>query len=174
MNIKNGRKNIILIGMPASGKSTLGVVIAKIAGMGFLDCDLLIQNREGRLLQNIIDNDGADGFLQIEQKVLKSIDVSNTVISTGGSAVCGGDAIETLKRNGVCIYLEVPLCEVKSRIDNLDTRGIACNKGDTLDDIYEQRMSIYERLADITVKNIGMNMADAARLVIREYERFSG
>ncbi|MBR6407719.1 MAG: shikimate kinase [Clostridia bacterium] len=164
-------KNIILIGMPASGKSTLGVVLAKMAGMNFLDCDLLIQQKQGRLLQNIIDEEGAQGLLKIEQDVLSRIDVRNTVISTGGSAVCGGSAVEKLRQNGVCVYLNVPLDEIKRRIDNIETRGIACKKGETLDDVYAERAPLYEKYADITVKTCGMSMAQAARLIIDECRR---
>lgn len=147
--------NIILIGMPGCGKSTVGVLLAKTLGIGFVDTDLIIQQRENRLLQNIIDNDGIDFFLNCEAESVKSLDCDNCVIATGGSVVYREDAIEHLKKNGKIVFLDVPLNEIKKRLNNINTRGIAAQKNDTVDDIYNERIGLYNKYADIIIKTNG-------------------
>ncbi|QIB69283.1 shikimate kinase [Aminipila butyrica] len=144
-------KNLILIGMPACGKSTVGVVLAKTVGMRFMDTDLLIQEREGALLQDLIDKKGNDYFQKVEEYVLRSIDTENTVISTGGSAVYYPEAIRHFKKKGLVVYLKVPFEAIEERLDNITTRGITMGPGQTLKDIYNLRIPLYEANADITV-----------------------
>ncbi len=147
--------NIILIGMPGCGKSTVGVILAKTLGIGFVDTDLIIQQRENRLLQNIIDTDGIDYFLDCEAQAVKTVNCDNFVIATGGSVVYREDAIEHLKKNGKIVYLDVPLDEIKRRLNNISTRGIAAQKNDSIDDIYNERVVLYNKFADIIIKTNG-------------------
>ncbi len=145
--------NIILIGMPGCGKSTLGVVLAKMLGMDFLDSDVFIQNNEKRKLQEIIDTDGNDKFLEIEKENILKLDVDNTVIATGGSVVLKEESAQHLKNNGIFLYVDVPYHILKKRIFNLDSRGIAMKDGQTIKDIYRERLPYYKKYADITIKS---------------------
>ncbi len=140
--------NIILIGMPGCGKSTVGVILAKTLGIGFVDTDLIIQQREKRLLQNIIDSDGIEAFLDCEAEAVKSLECENCVIATGGSVIFREDAINHLKKSGKVFYLNVPLDEIKNRLDNISTRGVAASKNQTIDDIFCERSPLYEKYAD--------------------------
>jgi shikimate kinase len=133
--------NIILIGMPACGKSTVGVVLAKTLRMAFVDSDLLIQEREGDLLQNIIDNRGMEIFKKIEEETIQSIDVKNTVIATGGSVVYSESGMNHFSKLGKIIYLKLSLGSIESRLLNINSRGIAMGKGETLKDVYNRRTS---------------------------------
>lgn len=145
------KSNIVLIGMPGAGKSTVGVVLAKTAALEFVDTDLLIQKQTGRKLQEIIDNDGIDTFLKIEGEVISKVDCKNSVIATGGSAVFSENAMNNLRRDGVIVFLDVPLTEIKRRVDNITTRGIAMKSGETLETVYNERLPLYKKYADITV-----------------------
>ena len=144
-------KNVVLIGMPGSGKSTVGVLLAKALGYDFLDVDLVIQKREHALLQDILDRRGLDAFLQAEEDAVCSVSCENTVIAPGGSAVCREKAARHLKSLGPVVYLKVPLAELSGRIQNLSTRGIAMEPGQTLADVYAAREPLYRRYADLTV-----------------------
>ncbi|MCI8284497.1 MAG: shikimate kinase [Firmicutes bacterium] len=150
--------NLILIGMPASGKSTLGVVLAKTLGMQFLDTDLLIQKETGEKLQDIIDTEGMEGFLKIEEKILSYVSAENSVISTGGSAVYSDKAMKHLKSMGRVVYIELSLEEISRRLDNIKTRGIAMNPGESLKDLYNARIPLYEKYADITLNCEGLGI----------------
>lgn len=141
-------KNIILIGMPGSGKSTVGVLLAKALGFDFLDTDLTIQHREGALLQDLVDRLGVDGFLDAEEAAVRSVSPTGYVISTGGSVVCREGSMEHLKNLGPVFYLRVPLEELIRRVQNISTRGIAMRPGETLADIMAYRAPLYERWAD--------------------------
>lgn len=143
--------NIVLIGMPGSGKSTVGVILAKSLGVDFIDTDLLIQSREKRLLQEIIDDDGIDCFLDKECDAVLSIDAENAVIATGGSVIFREGAMNHLKKNGKIIYLDVPVSELKRRLSNIKTRGVAARKGESVEDIFRERNSLYEKYADIYI-----------------------
>lgn len=143
--------NIVLIGMPGCGKSTIGVILAKTIGVGFVDTDLIIQQRENRLLQDIIDTDGIEAFLDCEENAVKTVDCDNTVIATGGSVVYREDAINHLKKNGKIFYLNVPLDEIKKRLNNISTRGIAANKNDSIEKIFIEREPLYKKYADVIV-----------------------
>lgn len=146
-------KNIILIGMPACGKSVTGVILAKSLKMNFIDADLLIQERAGKSLQDIINADGIETFKSIEEDVLNAINVKNTVIATGGSAVYYDSAMRHLKENGVVVYIEASLATIKKRLKNIRTRGVAMEKGQTIDSLYEMRVPLYEKYADCTVRS---------------------
>ncbi|MFA6947567.1 MAG: shikimate kinase [Eubacteriales bacterium] len=148
-------RSVILIGMPGCGKSTTGVLLAKAICAEFCDTDLVIQKREGKSLCEIIAERGTDGFLDAERDTIMSLDVQRTVIATGGSVVCRGDAMEHLRRLGTIVYLDVPLGEIIARIDNITTRGIALSPGQTLADVYAVRRPLYEKYADITVSACG-------------------
>jgi len=144
-------KNIVLIGMPGAGKSTVGVLIAKTLGMSFVDTDLIIQEKEGRLLQDIIDRDGVEKFLRVEEEVILQFDRGNCVVATGGSVIYRNDSIKHLKKNGKLIYLKLRYDEIEQRINNMSSRGIAIGKGQKLIDLFNERVVLYERHADIIV-----------------------
>ena len=145
------RKNIIFIGMPAVGKSTVGVVIAKRLGMRFLDTDLLIQEQEGKLLRDIIAKAGEDGFLKIENQVNREVDVENTVISPGGSVVYCKEAMQNFKKNGTVVYLKVSYETIKKRLRNPQQRGVVLREGQSLKDLYDERTKLFEAYADIII-----------------------
>ncbi len=140
--------NIVLIGMPGCGKSTVGVILAKTFGIGFVDTDLIIQQREKRLLQDIIDTDGIENFLDIEAESVKTLDCDNSVVATGGSVVFREDAVKHLKKNGKIFFLNVSLSEIKNRLDNISTRGVAAEKSQTIEDIFDERYPLYIKYAD--------------------------
>ena len=144
-------KNIVLIGMPGVGKSTIGVVLAKKMGFSFVDSDLLIQEREGRLLHEIIEEEGLEGFRRIEEEVNASIQLKNAVIATGGSAVYGKKAMEHLKKIGVVIYLKLPYEELVNRLGDLEERGVAMRENQTLKELMEERSPLYEKYSDFTI-----------------------
>lgn len=141
--------------MPACGKSTVGVVLAKTVNKGFLDTDLLIQQREGRRLQEIIDAEGNDYFRRVERSVLLDFNGSGQVVATGGSAVYFEDAMEHFRRDGVVVYLKVSLDNILERMNNIRTRGISIDKGQTIEELYLERVPLYEKYADITVEADG-------------------
>lgn len=144
-------KDIILIGMPGVGKSTIGVVLAKKLGFSFLDSDLLIQEREGRLLHEIIQQDGLEEFNRIEEEVNASIQQQNAVIATGGSAVYGQRAMEHLKKIGTIVYLKLPYEELVNRLGDLEERGVAMKKNQTLNQLMEERTPLYEKYSDVII-----------------------
>ena len=146
------KTNIILIGMPGCGKSTVGVILAKVLGYAFVDTDLLIQQREGARLEEIIRRAGNDGFLEIEADVCSSLDVRRTVIATGGSAVYSPRAMQHLKETGTVLYLKVSLDELSSRLNDLKERGVVLPEGTTLAELYAERALLYERYADAAVE----------------------
>ncbi len=145
-------ENIILTGMPGCGKSTVGVILAKTLGMDFIDTDLIIQLRQKERLQDLVDKYGTERFKQFEEQALLSVTArENTVIATGGSAVFCEKGMEHLKKNGICVYLEVPCNELVARLKNIKTRGIAAAKGMTVEDIFNERSPYYEKYADIRI-----------------------
>ncbi len=160
--------NIVLIGMPGAGKSTLGVVLAKVLGYDFLDCDLLIQKYEGRTLQQIIDLEGTDGFLAVENRVLSGIDCKRTVISTGGSAVYSQDAMEHLGSIGKVVFIKVPYAELENRLGSLKERGVVMKEGigNDLRLLFKERAPLYEKYADITVDVEGSNIQEAVNQLV--------
>ena len=145
------KPNITLIGMPASGKSTIGVLLAKRLGYSFVDVDIVIQERTGRLLKEIIAREGTECFLQIENRVNQELDVTHSVIAPGGSVVYGREAMEHLKQISQIVYLKLTYEELKQRLWDLADRGVVLKPGMTLRDLYEERVPLYERYAQITV-----------------------
>ncbi len=145
------KDNIILIGMPGVGKSSVGVVLAKALGYHFVDSDLVIQQTEGRLLSEIIEEKGNDGFIEVENNINSKIDVKRTVLATGGSAVYGTEAMEHFRNIGTVLYMKASFETIDSRLSNLVGRGVAMKKSQTLKELYEERCVLYERYADITL-----------------------
>lgn len=143
--------NIVLIGMSGAGKSTLGVLLAKALGMDYVDTDIVIQQHEGRMLQDIIDNDGIEKFMELEEKIVSDLQLNNFVISTGGSVIYSEKAMNVLKQGGQIIYLHVPYVEIKRRLINITTRGIVIKKGNSLKDVYEERVPLYIKYSDKTL-----------------------
>ncbi len=159
-------KNIVLIGMPASGKSTIGVVLAKTLGIGFVDTDLLIQQREKRLLQDIINTDGLEHFLDCERDAILSQNYKNSVVSTGGSAVFRDEAMQYLKKDGVIVFIDVNLETLEKRLKNIRTRGVAAASGQTVEDIYNERIALYRKYADIILKVESENVEQSVEKLI--------
>ena len=155
--------NIVLIGMPGCGKSTLGVVLAKMLCADFLDLDLLIQKKIGMTLQEYIDKNGVDAFLELEADVALALECANTVVATGGSAVLKERAAEHLRELGTTVYISLPLDEIERRITDLSSRGVAMSRGETLRDVYEKRLPIYEKYADVKVDIGGETIAASCR-----------
>lgn len=153
--------SIVLIGMPSCGKSTLGVLLAKKLGYRFVDCDLLIQEREGKLLHEIIAERGNEGFIAIENEVNSSLTEKNAIIATGGSVVYGEEAMANLKTLGKVVYLQIPYEEMCRRLGDFSHRGVIIRKGTTLLDMYNERASLYEKYADITVDVCQAQLSDS-------------
>lgn len=143
--------NIILIGLPTSGKSTVGVVLAKRLGYSFVDTDLLIQEQEGQLLREIIAREGIDGFQEIENQVNTNVNVQRSVISPGGSVIYGKQAMEHFQKTGLIIYLRISYEELKSRMGDVVNRGVTLREGMTLKDLYDERVPLYEQYANYVV-----------------------
>lgn len=154
------KDNIILIGMPGAGKSTVGVVLAKKLGYAFVDADLVIQSWEGKLLHEIIAERGVEGFWMLEETVGESIEAERTVIATGGSAVYGENAMAHYKQTGTVVYLSLPLEEIRERLGDLTERGVTLKAGQDLDSLYAERQPLYERYADVTVECEGLSIRE--------------
>lgn len=166
--------NIILIGMPASGKSTVGVILAKLLAYDFIDTDLLIQRREGRPLSAIIEAEGIDGFLAIEASVCRALEADQCVIATGGSVVYSEDAMARLKALGHVVFLDVPYDALLSRLTDIRGRGVVLREGQTFQALYEERMALYRRHADWTVPEGDGFLEDTVAAVHREYQLRAG
>ena len=160
--------NIVLIGMPGSGKSTIGVLLAKMIGYDFIDTDLLIQNSENKKLYKIIEENGLDYFKKLENKINASLNLSKTVIATGGSVVYGKEAMEHLQKIGTVVYLKVSKEELVTRLGNFETRGVAIEKGKTFDDLYAERIPLYESFANLTVSSEKIDLATNAENIAKE------
>lgn len=166
------KSNIVLIGMPGVGKSSVGVVLAKALGYGFVDSDLVIQNVEKRLLKEIISQEGHDGFIAIENRVNAGLEADRSVIATGGSVVYGAGAMRHLKSIGTVVYLSASYETIASRLSNLEGRGVAMREGQTLPDLYNERVPLYERYGDITVKLDSLTIEEAVRVLTEQLAPF--
>lgn len=151
------KNNIILIGMPGVGKSTIGVILAKILGFHFIDSDLLIQQQEHRLLKEIIEQEGIDGFIRIENTINASLNVEKSVIATGGSSIYGEEAMKHFQETGIIIYLQLDYTSLKKRLGNMKNRGVVVHEGQTLEDLYHERIPLYEKYADLIINENNMN-----------------
>ena len=149
------KDNIILIGMPAVGKSTVGVILAKILGYDFIDTDLLIQQEEKRLLKDIIESEGIDGFIEIENRINSRLKAHNSVIATGGSVVYGEDAMKNLSSIGTIVYLKLDYRKLKYRLGNIKNRGVVIREGQKFSELFSERTRLYEKYADIIIDENG-------------------
>lgn len=162
--------NVILTGMPGAGKSTVGVVLAKKLGYSFADSDLIIQQKTGKLLHQLIEERGEAGFLMLENEINASLSLHRHVIATGGSAVYGKEAMEHLCKMGCMVYLKLPYEELRERLGDLKERGVVLKKGFTLYDLFEERSPLYERYADITVDCGGKQIREIVEEISIEYK----
>lgn len=163
--------NIVLIGMPGSGKSTVGVLLAKRLGYGFVDTDLLIQQRAGRTLQQIVDGDGYRALRKIEEEVLLDLDVERHVVATGGSAVYSSKAMAVLRESSVAVFLDIPLPVVLERVGDHSGRGISRRPDQTLEALFEERFELYTRHADITIDGAGQGQDAVTEVMVGELVR---
>lgn len=144
-------KNIVLIGMPGAGKSTVGVILAKVKGYQFIDSDLLIQEQEKCLLRDIIEREGLEGLIAVEEQVNSEIQTKNSVIATGGSVIYGPKAMEHLKEIGIVVYIKLSYRTIKKRLGNIKQRGVVFRKGQTLKSLYKERCPLYEKYAHVII-----------------------
>lgn len=172
MKRMDDKRNITLIGMPGAGKSTLGVVLAKRRGLRFVDTDLLVQEGAGRLLCDIIRDDGLDAFLSYENEVLAGLDCEGHVISTGGSACYGKQAMEHLSNMSTVAYINISFAEMMRRLGDLTARGVAIKEGLTIEDVYNERCPLYEYYADVTVFTSDMSTRQAVEELDRTLAAF--
>ncbi len=154
------KKNIVLIGMPGAGKSTVGVVLAKKLGFRFIDSDLVIQEKYGKLLHELIEENGVEGFWKIENDVNASLDTDKSVIATGGSVIYGTEAMEHLRKLGTVVYLKLPLEEVAQRLGDLNARGVTLMPGQTLPDLFEERTPLYEKYSHMVIECSGKELRE--------------
>ena len=166
----NGKDNIVLIGMPGVGKSTVGVILAKVMGYQFLDADLVIQEQEGKLLREIIEVVGTDGFIQVENRVNAGLKCNKTIIATGGSVIYGREAMEHLKEIGTVIYLEVSFPTLEKRLSDIKGRGVVLKEGQTLYDLYKERTPLYEKYADVRVLEEGLSVEETVEQLIKKLQ----
>jgi shikimate kinase len=162
------KRNVILIGMPGAGKSTIGVLLAKRLGVSFLDSDILMQTGEGCYLQETIAVHGISGFRSIEESYLLSVPPDCGVVATGGSAVYSEKAMAHLRSLGPAVYLQTDLLTLKDRLDNLEERGVLRMPGQTIDMLYDERYPLYERFADLTVSTAGVTPDQVVRQVLQQ------
>lgn len=160
------KSNIVLIGMPGVGKSTVGVILAKVLGYQFVDSDLIIQKEEGKLLKEIIAEVGTGGFVEVENRVNASLAVTDSVIATGGSVVYGKEAMEHLREIGTIVYLSLPYEEIDRRLSDIKGRGVVLRDGQTLKDLYEERCVLYEQYADVRIDETGLNVEETINAIL--------
>ncbi|MDP4088725.1 MAG: shikimate kinase [Bacillota bacterium] len=158
--------NIVLIGMPGAGKSTVGVILAKVLGISFLDTDIVIQQDEKSKLHKIIERFGIKYFLEVEERHILGLEVEDHVIATGGSVIYSEKSIEHLKESGILVYLQLSLKEVEKRLSDITTRGIAMEKGSNLEQLYSERKPLYEKYADITIDCTGKSMEEVVGEIV--------
>lgn len=160
------KSNIILIGMPGVGKSTVGVILAKILGFKFIDTDLIIQQKEKRLLKDIISSEGVDGFIDIENRINSQLEAENSVIATGGSVVYGDEAMKHFSEIGTIVYLKLDYRKLRYRLGNIRNRGVVIRPGQRLSDLYNERIKLYEKYADITIDENGCGIEKTVNKIV--------
>ena len=160
------KDNVVLIGMPTSGKSTMGVILAKILGYRFLDADIVIQEKEGKKLSQIIEEEGVDGFIEIENRINAGIETEKTVIATGGSVVYGKEAMDHYKNIGKVVYLKVDMDTLTKRLHNAKQRGVVMREGQSLVSLYNERSALYEKYADITIEEKNFTMEEVIDITL--------
>lgn len=160
------KSNIILIGMPGVGKSTVGVILAKILGFKFIDTDLIIQQKEKRLLKDIISSEGVDGFIDIENRINSQLEAENSVIATGGSVVYGDKAMKHFSEIGTIVYLKLDYRKLRYRLGNIRNRGVVIRPGQRLSDLYNERIKLYEKYADITIDENGCGIEKTVNKIV--------
>lgn len=170
---ENKKDNLILIGMPGCGKSTVGVVLAKVLGFQFIDSDLLIQEQEARLLKDIIAQDGLKKFLEIENRVNAGIHCSHAVIATGGSVIYGVEAMQHLKEIGTILYLKLSCETIQERLGDLRERGVALKEGQDLISLYKERCPLYEAYAHIVVDAEEQSIREMVECITHKLQEFS-
>ena len=161
------KNNVVLIGMPGAGKSTIGVILAKVLGKDFIDADLVIQKEEGMRLRQIIERKGPDGFLAIEERVNKSLNPEAAVIATGGSVVYGPRAMEHLREIGTVVYLRLSYRAVSARLRDIRGRGVVLRDGQTLKDLYAERTLLYEKYAHVTIDEDGLDVEETLEKMLQ-------
>lgn len=159
-------KNIVLIGMPGCGKSTIGVVLAKAMGYDFVDSDLVIQKKYGKKLEEIIDEVGTEKFNEIEEEVNSRLELEKSIIATGGSVVYGPKAMEHLGRQGIIVYIRLTYEEIEKRLGSLKERGVSIKEGQTLKDLYDERIPLYEKYADIVVDTSNKDVRESVFFIM--------
>lgn len=159
--------NIVLIGMPGCGKSTIGVILAKVLGFNFIDSDLLIQEQEKCLLKDIIEKKGLEGLIAVEEQVNADIRTENTVIATGGSVIYGPKAMENLRSNGIVVYIRLSYETIENRLGNIRQRGVVFREGQSLKSLYEERCPLYEKYAHIIVDGEGLSMEELMEKIMK-------
>ena len=162
------KDNIVLIGMPGVGKSTVGVILAKVLGYQFIDADLVIQQQEGRLLHEIIEKEGTEGFIQVENRVNASLSASHAIIATGGSVVYGKEAMEHLREIGTVVYLEVSFPVLEKRLADIKGRGVVLKEGQNL---YLERTPLYESYADIRIAETGLDIEQTVEQIVSQLQQ---
>jgi shikimate kinase len=164
------KSNIVLIGMPGCGKSTVGVLLAKRLGRYFLDTDVLIQVAHEKSLHELIAEGGMEAFCRIEQDYVTCIDIKNAVIATGGSVVYYESSMRSLQNDGILVYLQLPLENLKKRLGDLDTRGVVIDPGQTLERLYEKRTPLYEQWAEVTVNLSGLGHDASVEAILKKLD----
>ena len=166
-------RNIVLIGMPGSGKSTVGVILAKLTSRNFIDTDVLIQTKQGRSLQNIVDRQGYLALRAIEERALLDLNCRDHVIATGGSAVYSQSAMAHLKSSGIVVFLNVSLDTLISRVHDFETRGLAKRPDQSMTDLFAERSSLYRQYADITIECLTFSHEEVCARIIDEMKRMN-
>ncbi|WP_455530116.1 shikimate kinase [Ruminococcus sp.] len=165
-------KNIVLIGMPGVGKSTVGVILAKLLGYRFIDTDIVIQEHEKKLLKEIIEEKGINGFIQTENLILSSLKAEKAVIATGGSVVYGCDAMKNLSKDGIIVYLKLDYGKLRYRLGNIKNRGVVIKDGQSLSGLYRERVPLYEKYSDIIIDENGCNVEKTINKIIDELNNY--
>lgn len=163
-------KNIVLIGMPGAGKSTVGVVLAKKLGFTFVDSDLVIQQKYGKLLHELISEHGVEGFWKVENDVNASLECDKSIISTGGSAIYGEEAMEHLRQIGTVVYLKLSYEEIENRLGDLNERGVTLKEGQDLQALFRERTPLYEKYAHKALDCSGLSIREIVQMIAQQYE----